>query len=144
MGTRTGTFCKEDDDAAEVAAFLMLFRMLVTDWPGSQISGISYKSGRCDGCVMFQLGRSVLFLRLVGRLPLVISESWLDCTQYVSNNDLCIDHLQSTGAEVIVEEMDAFEEDGAWLMSDDADTTFQKLFIGADRLIRVLCSCRHA
>ena len=50
----------------------------------------------------------------------------LDCTQYVSNNDLCIDHLQSTGAEVIVEEMDAFEEDGAWLMSDDADTTFQK------------------
>ena len=24
---------------------------VVTEWPG-RISGISYKSGRCDGCVM--------------------------------------------------------------------------------------------
>ena len=33
--------------------------------------------------------------------------------QYVGDNDLCIDHLQHTEAEVIVEQMGSFEEDGA-------------------------------
>ena len=57
--------------------YLTLFRMLVTDWPG-KISGISCKSDCCDGCVMFQLCRSVLFLPLAGRngMPMVIWESW--------------------------------------------------------------------
>ena len=60
MGTRTGTFCKEDSDSEEVAALFDAFRMLVTDWPG-KISGISYKSGPCDDCDMFQIFRSILF-----------------------------------------------------------------------------------
>ena len=37
--------------------------------------------------------------------------------QYVGDNDLCIDHLQHTEAEVIVEQMGSFEEDGALLIT---------------------------
>ena len=51
---------------------------LVTEWPG-KISGISYKNGLCDGCVKFQLCRSVLFLGLVEQMPVVIWESWTAC-----------------------------------------------------------------
>ena len=40
-------------------------------------------------------------------------EKW-DGIEYVDDNDLCIDHLQHTEAEVIVEEM---EEDGALLIT---------------------------
>ncbi len=36
-----------------------------------------------------------------------------DGIQYVDDNDICIDHLQHTEAEVIVEQMGSFEEDGA-------------------------------
>ena len=82
--------------------------MLVTDRPG-KIRGISYKSGRCDDCDMFQLCRSVLFC------------DWLACAsgdlgklhgiQYVGDNDLCIDHHQHTEAVVIVEQMGSFEEE---------------------------------
>ena len=77
MGTRTGTFCKDDKDSEEVAGLFDAFRMLdlVTEWRG-KISGISYKSGFCDGCVKFQLCRSVLFLGLVGQMPVVIWEGW--------------------------------------------------------------------
>ena len=37
----------------------------------------------------------------------------LDCIQYVGDNDLCIGHIEHTEADVIVEEMGAFNEDGA-------------------------------
>ena len=37
----------------------------------------------------------------------------LDGIKYVDDNDLCIVHLQHTEAEVIVEQMGSFEEDGA-------------------------------
>ena len=43
-------------------------------------------------------------------------EKW-DGIQYVDDNDLCIDHLQHTEAEVIVEKMGSFEEDGALLIT---------------------------
>ena len=44
------------------------------------------------------------------------------------DTDFCIDHLQHTEAEVIVEDMGAFEEDGDLLITalDDADATFQE------------------
>ena len=41
----------------------------------------------------------------------------LDGIQYVGDNDLCIDHLQHTEAEVIVEQMGSFDEDGALLIT---------------------------
>ena len=76
MGARTGTFCKDDEDSEKKShRYLTLFRMLFTDWPG-KISGISCKRDCCDGCVMFQLCRSGLFLRLSGRMPMAIWESW--------------------------------------------------------------------
>ena len=37
--------------------------------------------------------------------------------QYVGDNYICIDHLQHTEAEVIVEQMGSFEEDGALLIT---------------------------
>ena len=37
--------------------------------------------------------------------------------QYVGDNNLCIDHLQHTEAEVIVEQMGSFVEDGALLIT---------------------------
>ena len=43
---------------------------------------------------------------------MVIWESW---TAY--STDLCIDHFQHTEAEVIVEQMGSFEEDGALLIT---------------------------
>ena len=42
----------------------------------------------------------------------------LDCIRYVGDTVFCIDHLQHTEAEVIIEEMGAFEEDGAQLMNE--------------------------
>ena len=88
--------------------------MLVTDWPG-KISGISYKSGRCDDCDMFQLCRSVLFCDLWPGASGDLGN--LDGIQYMGDNDLCIDHLQHTEAEVIVEQMGSFEEDGTLLIT---------------------------
>ena len=42
----------------------------------------------------------------------------VDGIQYVGDNDLCIDHLQHTEAEVIVEQqMGSFVEDGALLIT---------------------------
>ena len=41
----------------------------------------------------------------------------LDCIRYVGDTDFCIDHLQHTEADFIVEEMGAFEEDGALLIT---------------------------
>ena len=43
-------------------------------------------------------------------------EKW-DGIQYVGDNDICIDHLQHTKAEVIVEQMGSFEEYGALLIT---------------------------
>ena len=40
-----------------------------------------------------------------------------DCMHYVGDTDICIDHLQHTEAEDNVEEMEAFEEDGALLIT---------------------------
>ena len=41
----------------------------------------------------------------------------LDGIQYVGDNDHCIDHLQHTEADVIVEQMSSFDEDGALLIT---------------------------
>ena len=41
----------------------------------------------------------------------------VDGIQYVGYNDLCIEHLQHTEAEVIVEQMGSFEEDDALLIT---------------------------
>ena len=65
----------------------------------------------------------------------------------MGDTDFYIDHLQHTEAEVIVEDMGAFEEDGDLLITalDDADATFQeRLHWSAPRDNRVLCSCRHS
>ena len=35
----------------------------------------------------------------------------------MGDNDICIDHVQHTEAEVIVEQMGSFEEDGALLIT---------------------------
>ena len=55
----------------------------------------------------------------------------------MGDTDFCIDHLHHTEAEVIVEEMGAFDEDGALLITVMMQiyATFQELFIGAHRLI---------
>ena len=76
--------------------------------PG-KTSGISYKRGRCGGCqcVMFQVCRRVWFCDWLSGLD----------TLYVGDTDLCIDHLQHTEVEDNVEEMDAFEEYGALLIT---------------------------
>ena len=52
----------------------------------------------------------------------------LDCIRYVGDTDFCIGYLQHTEAEVIVEDLGAFEEDGDLLITalDDADATFQE------------------
>ena len=49
-------------------------------------------------------------------MPVVI---WKSGTAYnnVDDNDLCIDHLQHTEAEIIVESMGSFDEDGALLIT---------------------------
>ena len=46
----------------------------------------------------------------------------------MGDTDFCIDHLQHTETEVIVEDMGAFEEDSDLLITsiDDADATFQE------------------
>ena len=41
----------------------------------------------------------------------------LHSIQYVGDNNICIDHLQHTEAEVIVEQMGSFVEDGAPLIT---------------------------
>ena len=55
-------------------------------------------------------------LRLVGR-DASGDLGKLHDIQYVGDNDLCIDHLQHTETEVIVEQMGSFEEDGALLIT---------------------------
>ena len=59
---------------------------------------------------------------------LVFATGCPDCIHYVGDTDICIGHLQHTEAEDNVEEMGAFEEDGALLIRDDADATFQERF----------------
>ena len=49
-------------------------------------------------------------------MPVVIWKK-LNGIQYVGDNDICIDHLQHTEAEVIVEHMGSFEGDGALLIT---------------------------
>ena len=129
MGTRTGTFCKDDEDLEDVAALFDAFSdVSYTDWL-SKISGVSYKNCRCDDCDMFQLCRSVLFCDCWPGASGDLGK--LDDIEYVGDNDFCIDHLQHTEADVIVEQM------GSAHHSDDADATFQELFIGAHLLIIV-------
>ena len=45
-------------------------------------------------------------------MPVVIWERWIAYGMCTGDTDFCIDHLQHTDAEVIVEDMGAFEEDG--------------------------------
>ena len=40
-----------------------------------------------------------------------------DGIQCVDDNDLCLDHLQHTEADVIIEQIGPFEEDGALLIT---------------------------
>ena len=62
------------------------------------------------------------------QMPVVIWERWIAYGMCTGDTDFCIDHLQHTEAEVIVEDMGAFEEDGDLLITalDDADATFQE------------------
>ena len=126
--------------------YLTLFRMLVIDWP-DKISGISYKRVVVVTVVScFNFAGAFCFF----------ATSWpdasgdlgkLDCTQYVGDNDICIDHLQHTEAEVIVEEMGAFEEDGAVLITVMMQMQpFRNYYNywSAPLDDRVFCSCRHA
>ena len=55
---------------------------------------------------------------MAGLMPAVIWESWTAII-YVADTAFCIDHLQHTEAEVIVEEilMGPFDEDGALLIT---------------------------
>ena len=67
----------------------------------------------------------------------------LDGIQYVGDNDLCIDRLQHTEAEVIVEQMGSFEEDGALLITVmmqicNLSGTIHR---SAPLVNRVICSC---
>ena len=64
----------------------------------------------------------------------------------MGDTDFCIDHLQHTEAEVIVEDMGGFEEDGALLITVMMQIQpFRNDCIGAPPLDnRVLCSCRHS
>ena len=100
IGTRTGTFCKDNDDSEKVAALFEAF------WPG-KISGMSYKSDRCDRCVMCKLCRSVLFLRLAGMTPAVIWESWTTYSMWAIM--ISPSAYRSRG---YFGEMGAFDEDG--------------------------------
>ena len=64
----------------------------------------------------------------------------MDCIRNVGDTDFCIDHLQHTEAEVLVEEMGAFEEDGALLIT--VMMQMQPLrndCIGAHRLVIECC-----
>ncbi len=64
------------------------------------------------------------------------------CIHYVGDTDLCIDHLQHTDAEDNVEEMDAFEEDGALLITVVMQMQpFRDGFWSAPLDNRVFCSC---
>ena len=64
----------------------------------------------------------------------------LDCIRYVGDTDFCIDHLQHTEADVIVEEMGAFEKDGALLITVMMPMQpFINDCIGAHHLIIVCC-----
>ena len=62
------------------------------------------------------------------QMPVVIWERWIAYGMCMGDTDFCIDHLQHIEAEVIVEDMGAFEEDGDLLITaiDDADATFQE------------------
>ena len=62
------------------------------------------------------------------QMPVVIWERWIAYGMFTGDTGFCIDHLQHTEAEVIVEDMGAFEEDGDLLITalDDADATFQE------------------
>ena len=67
----------------------------------------------------------------------------LDGIQYVGDNDLCIDHLQHTEAEVIVEQIGSFEEDGALLitMMMQICNLSGTIHRSAPLDNRVICSC---
>ena len=65
-----------------------------------------------------------------------------DCIHYVGDTDICIDHLQHTEAEDNVEEMDAFDEDGALLITLVMQMQpFRDHFWSAPLDNRELCSC---
>ena len=64
----------------------------------------------------------------------------LDCIRYVCDIDFCIDHLQHTEADVIVEYMGGFEEDGALLITVMMQMQpFRNDCIGAHCLIIECC-----
>ena len=66
----------------------------------------------------------------------------LDGIQYMGDNDFCIDHLQHTEAEVIVEQMGSFEEDGALLITVLMQMQpFRSYLLERTLDYRVICSC---
>ena len=72
----------------------------------------------------------------------VFATGCLDCIHYVGDTDICIDHLQLTEAEDNVEEMDAFEEYGALLITVVMQMPpFRDDFLSAPLDNRVFCSC---
>ena len=86
--------------------------MLVTDWPG-KISGIIYKSGRCDDCDMFKLVQKRFVLRQVGRVPVVIWESWTAYSRWV----IMISALITFSIHKLRSLLGSSEEDGALLIT---------------------------
>ena len=65
-----------------------------------------------------------------------------DCIHYVGDTDLCIDNLWTTEAKDNVEEMDAFDEDGALLITVVMQMQpFREVFWRAPLDNRVFCSC---
>ena len=78
------------------------------------------------------------------QMPVVIWERWIAYGMCMGDTDFCIDHLQHTEAEVIVEDMGAFEEDGDLHLMMQMQP-FRNDCIGAPPLDnRVLCSCIHS
>ena len=90
--------------------YLTFFRMLVTGWPG-KISGISSRVAVVTIVTCFNFAEAFCFATGWPGASGDLGKS--DGIQYVGDNDLCIDHLQHTEAEVIVEQMGSFEEYGA-------------------------------
>ena len=76
----------------------------------------------------------------VAALSDAFSVATLDCIRYVCDIDVCIDHLQHTEAEVIVEDMGGIEVDGALPITVMMQMQpFRNDCIGAHRLIIECC-----
>ena len=100
----------EDEDSEEVAALFDAFSD-VSYWLAGQDQRHKLKEWLLWRLWHVSTLQKRFVLRLVGRV------GKLNVIQCVGDNDLCIDHIQLTETEVIVEQMGSFEEDGALLIT---------------------------